>query len=1073
MILNAATGDTLGRLDTTGFYTWSGSKAFFKIGVSDDGRIYAANQVAKVGLTTGNGPVRIYTWANESAKPTVAFSDSVKGPQLGDALAVAGSGTSTFVYLGGNGTASPVQIFRRSNDSLLVFYKTLTVSPASNGAQAITPMTAGFGPFWIKKNGKVGIQFDTTGAPIDTVPSATLAITATSARFYQIYGRSYIFGYDGNVNPSTARIIDVTNGFTSTGAYIAAYTPSLGIHTNSSTFGEALFNPVDSSMIVLSTDNSIGAYKTMKSNATAKSFTRSPYVALAGANDTVTANVVNLQKAASVKFRYMSAPDTVGTLTPMTLTSGDSLNGVWTSIIPASLNVNSARISYNFDITDVTGNEVIIPGPAGYFAGVSKMSLSTTRAIDTTTGINLWIGYGLRVTGVDVMEDSVIGVLGSYTSIMLQDDQGGMDFYDYGATPYRIVRGHSYTIAGQIYQYGGAVEIESQLYNGHLDVTDNGPATLPAPKLLTLHDLTWSGQGEQVENSLVQVRHVRLTSSSAGWPAAGAGGTNLTITDNGVDSLTFRIPTGSTANGAATPRQPFTLTGIASQFVSAAPFKSGYEIFLRNLDDIAPEINVSLKDTTKGVVGSDVTIAATTDSLTGLNVLSYQFAASFDSTALKFKSGTVVGTISSGFTFAATPQNGGRVNITASGAQALKNSGSLFTLTFTVLKAGNASIALTGQFNGGNPVALVTGGVVSGGVLVEVEPNDTTTTATPLAFGSPANGMLSRASGDPDYFSFTAPVGHLLIDATDSSNTTDLRLTLFDGTGKALYDVDRNVNERLEYNVTTAGQYYIRVLGHKSGATYATGLYQLMPRIGTPTDGREPNDGPLTGFFNLVTPAGFNYSDTLNTLDPGVGVPGNDWDYFSVIATTGQIIRPLVQTKTFKSTSTLNHFQVSVYRKNAFSSALATGSSTDGSDVSLSYTVAVADTYYVLVTNTVGSEAGPNARYKLSIGSPTGVLDDVSSLPTEFALEQNYPNPFNPSTTIKFDLPKDAQVVLKVYDVLGREVRTLVNARVAAGYQQVVWDGRNELGGHVASGMYIYRITAGTFTSVKKMMMLK
>ncbi len=394
-------------------------------------------------------------------------------------------------------------------------------------------------------------------------------------------------------------------------------------------------------------------------------------------------------------------------------------------------------------------------------------------------------------------------------------------------------------------------------------------------------------------------------------------------------------------------------------------------------------------------------------------------------------------------------------------------------LTFTLLKSGIASIALTGQYNTGNPVAVLMGGVVVGGAQLEAEPNDTITTATPITFGYPAAGTLSRTSGDPDFYSFQVPVGHLIVDGTDSTNTTNLRLTLYDSTGKELYDIDRNINERLEYNVTTAGKYYVRVLGNKNGSTYATGPYQLWARIGTPTDAREPNDGPLFGFFNQVTPAGFNYSDTTNTLDPGVGLPGSDWDYFSVIASPGQTITPLVQAKSFKSATTLNHIQLALYRKNAFSSALSSASSTDGSDVSLSYAVAVADTYYVLVTNTTPSEAGPNARYKLTIGTPTGVLEDVTSLPKEFALDQNYPNPFNPSTTIRFALPKDAMVSLKVYDVLGREVRTLVNERVSAGYQQVVWDGRNQFGAQVASGMYIYRITAGEFISIKKMMMLK
>jgi hypothetical protein len=93
---------------------------------------------------------------------------------------------------------------------------------------------------------------------------------------------------------------------------------------------------------------------------------------------------------------------------------------------------------------------------------------------------------------------------------------------------------------------------------------------------------------------------------------------------------------------------------------------------------------------------------------------------------------------------------------------------------------------------------------------------------------------------------------------------------------------------------------------------------------------------------------------------------------------------------------------------------------------------------------------------------------DYSSLPTEFSLSQNYPNPFNPSTTIKFALPKEVRVTLKIYDALGSEVETVVSRNMEAGYHQIEWNA-----GKYSSGMYIYRITAGNYTSVKKMMILK
>jgi len=90
------------------------------------------------------------------------------------------------------------------------------------------------------------------------------------------------------------------------------------------------------------------------------------------------------------------------------------------------------------------------------------------------------------------------------------------------------------------------------------------------------------------------------------------------------------------------------------------------------------------------------------------------------------------------------------------------------------------------------------------------------------------------------------------------------------------------------------------------------------------------------------------------------------------------------------------------------------------------------------------------------------------SLPKEFLLEQNYPNPFNPSTIIRYELPKSEHVVLKVYDITGREIATLVNTTQGAGYKEISWNASD-----LATGIYFYRITAGTFTNVKKMMLVK
>jgi hypothetical protein len=102
-----------------------------------------------------------------------------------------------------------------------------------------------------------------------------------------------------------------------------------------------------------------------------------------------------------------------------------------------------------------------------------------------------------------------------------------------------------------------------------------------------------------------------------------------------------------------------------------------------------------------------------------------------------------------------------------------------------------------------------------------------------------------------------------------------------------------------------------------------------------------------------------------------------------------------------------------------------------------------------------------------------GPIMVVMSAPQSFELSQNFPNPFNPATQIRFELPKAALVTLAVYNSLGQEVRRLINAQKPAGYHTVVWNGRDQQGKPVPSGIYHYRIQAGDFVATKKMVLAK
>ena len=98
----------------------------------------------------------------------------------------------------------------------------------------------------------------------------------------------------------------------------------------------------------------------------------------------------------------------------------------------------------------------------------------------------------------------------------------------------------------------------------------------------------------------------------------------------------------------------------------------------------------------------------------------------------------------------------------------------------------------------------------------------------------------------------------------------------------------------------------------------------------------------------------------------------------------------------------------------------------------------------------------------------TGVASRIANLPESYSLSQNYPNPFNPSTTIQYALPSRSHVTLTVFNTLGQIVRELVNGEMEAGYHEVEFDGSN-----LASGVYLYRLQAGSFVQTRKLILLR
>ena len=145
------------------------------------------------------------------------------------------------------------------------------------------------------------------------------------------------------------------------------------------------------------------------------------------------------------------------------------------------------------------------------------------------------------------------------------------------------------------------------------------------------------------------------------------------------------------------------------------------------------------------------------------------------------------------------------------------------------------------------------------------------------------------------------------------------------------------------------------------------------------------------------------------------------------------------------------------------------GASGEGKLVELVFrtsgTPAAAD-FQVTESVLVGLDGKLDAAARVQVG-------DLKPLPDRFALDQNMPNPFNPATVIGYQLPEAGRVRLVIYNLLGQEVRVLVDEQMEAGSFTTTWDGTNELGRRVASGVYLYQIQSGDFSSSRRMLLLK
>ena len=285
-------------------------------------------------------------------------------------------------------------------------------------------------------------------------------------------------------------------------------------------------------------------------------------------------------------------------------------------------------------------------------------------------------------------------------------------------------------------------------------------------------------------------------------------------------------------------------------------------------------------------------------------------------------------------------------------------------------------------------------------------------------------------------------------------------------------------------------------------SSYQVDMRTMLPDGSpNPTYGLEISTGlcACVNFINGVDITGNEITFTINIVDnePIRGIELDIYHDFSDLTysgvSRGDKLQGLVNDEgdptsdmTILGNWVEDHVKVLAYSVNR---ARTEGNGVEGNLLHLTYTLAngvsLPDniSFYFTVVNIPGTSLNPELLNVVcsypSQDSPATVnttvasADEGSLLPSEYALFQNYPNPFNPSTQIKFDVPNSEFVMLRVYNLLGQDVQTLINKSMTPGRYTVEWNGNDMLNNDVASGVYFYELRGESFISRKKMLLIR
>ena len=288
--------------------------------------------------------------------------------------------------------------------------------------------------------------------------------------------------------------------------------------------------------------------------------------------------------------------------------------------------------------------------------------------------------------------------------------------------------------------------------------------------------------------------------------------------------------------------------------------------------------------------------------------------------------------------------------------------------------------------------------------------------------------------------------------------------TMFNSAGNEEYYAHMfGDDETIEIPVASGGRYYVRF--HAGDAVQMT-PYSFNFTFEGIDDPCEPNNEQNSAFSPQPGQEYTLYQWNSAAQGPAIA---KDEDWFKLNVTDeGDVAITMAGWQSLYNWSS-DYDRMWVYKVNGSDLQEVYNKSMLGDDFSYTF-AATPGIYYVRLY--CGSMTSPEP-YTFSVDYPGEPVAVEEQAPAEFSVSGAYPNPFNPTTTIDYSLPEASRVTVTVYDMLGRQVRQIDCGMVSTGIHSATWNGRDNSGRHVASGTYIYRLTAGEYTSSGKMMLVR